>query len=346
MDGTWVTGPRKTEGPDTWLAPFYKTAGQFWTSRDVKDTKTFGYAYPETKSWNFKVKDAYQNDIKKQILNLYPLTSLGSMIAIFLAGDKKPETDLKARAKRLAQISTLEQPTALAALSLMRPTSADADPASSFAGLLPPVQQLPSVQIPAGRSLSALAKNNKYLEWLFNIKAEKHSLGGEYLVHVFLGPVPRDELTHLYTASPFHVGTFTPLGQSVDTGCGKCQRDQAARTEITGQIPLTIALVERYFAGMLDGFSENQVVEYLKQNLHWEVTDASGARRERERNVVDGLLVGVSSNEVTVPQSRHDLPQYSQEITLYPEITTKMDSQDGRAEGTGITAGNIFTSSN
>jgi tyrosinase len=342
-DGTWVTPPGEPEGLETPLAPFYKETGIFWKSSDVQETTAFGYAYPETKSWAFESQEDYRKDIKKQLLALYPSGSLGDMIAATNAGDEKPEVTLRKRAKRLAQIDAVDQPsTALTMLSLVRataPTATAGEP--SFASALPPVQ-IPSIEIPDGRSLTALAKNDRYLEWLFNIKAQKHALGGGYLVHVFLGPVPQEEATIRYSISPYHVGTFSPLGQPQGTGCGKCQRDQAAGTEVTGQIPLTIALAERYFEGTLDSLSEDDVIRYLQRNLHWEVVDREGRRLQSHRDAVDGLLVGVASNEVTLPQSKYDLPHYSPAITIYPEITTKRDGNNGRAEGTGITADNIF----
>ncbi|KAJ4267180.1 hypothetical protein NW762_003281 [Fusarium torreyae] len=73
-----------------------------------------------------------------------------------------------------------------------------------------------------------------------------------------------------------HVGTFFPFGQSEQTSYGKCQEDQAAGLEITGQIPLTIALGERCFAGQLSGLDETAVKEYLVEHLHWEVVDQHG----------------------------------------------------------------------
>ncbi|KAI3322315.1 common central domain of tyrosinase-domain-containing protein [Xylariaceae sp. AK1471] len=344
--GTWITRRGDPEGLETPLAPFYKEAGVFWKSSDIRETTTFGYAYPETKSWTFNSQEDYRKDIRKQLLALYPSGSLGDMILAAKAGNGKPETILRKRAKKLAQVEAVEQPsTALTMLSLVR-TASPAAPAAkpSFASVLPPVQ-VPNIEIPDGRSLTALVKNDTYLEWLFNIKAEKHALDGEYLVHVFLGRVPQEESTIRYAISPYHVGTFSPLGQPEGTGCGKCQRDQASRTEVTGQIPLTIALAERYFAGALDSFSEEDVIRYLKKDLHWEVVDREGRRLQSHRDAVDGLLVGVTSNEVTLPQSQYDLPRYSPDITIYPEITTKQEGHLGRAEGTGITASNIFGSS-
>jgi hypothetical protein len=52
----------------------------------------------------------------------------------------------------------------------------------------------------------------------------------------------------LWPFSPNHVGTFATLGQGDQTACAKCQQGQADRTQVTGQIPLTLALTERYLA--------------------------------------------------------------------------------------------------
>jgi tyrosinase len=115
-----------------------------------------------------------------------------------------------------------------------------------------------------------------------------------------------------------------------------------AGTEVTGQIPLTIALAERYFAGELDSLQEEDVIKYLQTNLHWEVVNEEGQRLQSHRDLVEGLLVGVVSNEVTLPENIYEVPRYSQEITIYPAITTKQDGSSGRAEGTGITEDNKY----
>lgn len=348
LGGTWVTSPSFDEGLNTPLAPFYKNSKDFWDSSGVRNTSVFGYAYPETKSWNFKSQKDYHDDLVRQINTLYQIGSVSSMIIASRAGDRRPETTLRKRAERLAQVEAVpESPTAVTMLSLIQATSqisASQVSETNLASALPPIE-VPSVEVPDNRSLSSLAKDNKYLEWLVNIKAQKHTLEGEYLVHIFLGPVQETESTILYSVSPYHVGTFSPLGQPEDTRCGKCQQDQAARTEITGQIPLTIALVERYFAGALSSLDENDVISYLQKNLHWEVVDRLGRRLEDHRDAVDGLLVGVVSNEVILPPNDYELPRYSQYITIYPEITTKQDGSHGRAEGTGVTEENMYFSS-
>ena len=350
LDGTWVTGKKGEEGPDTKLAPFYKDETNFWTSADVRSTHTFGYAYPETQRWNFKNTDEYRLDIGERLEKLYPASSIASIAMADKAGKKDGEAILRQRALRLSQITDVKKPdTALTALSLAKAISPPAPEeltGFSLAEALEPIT-IPDIQIPDDRAIAKLIKNDKYLEWLFNIKAQKHTLQGQYSAHVFLGRVPEDEPTVLYPVSPHHVGTFSPLGQPSETKCGKCQDDQNALTEVTGQIPLTIALAERYFAGLLPSLKEEDVISFLQEHLHWEVVDKDGRRLEKMRDAVDGLLVGVVSNEVTLPEREYELPIYSPNIKIYPEITTKEKSTEdeesqGRAEGTGITEENMF----
>ncbi|KAF4456902.1 tyrosinase precursor [Fusarium austroafricanum] len=339
--GSWVTAENTEEGLKTDLAPFYKDASHFWTSDDVRETVKFGYSYPETKSWAFNSTADYRKDIYKQLETIYPTGSLATMIAASNTGDQKPEEALRARAKKLARVTAIDEPnTAITALSLAKAVSPPASTSELIAAL--PSLEVPTVNIPEKRSLKNLVKDNSYLEWLVNIKAVKHTLRGEYLVHVFLGPVPEEESTCLYTVSPYHVGTFSPLGQNTETSCSKCKRDQVAGMEITGQIPLTIALAERYLADELESLSEPHVIEYLQRNLHWEVVDESGQRLQGQRSSVDGLLVGVVSNKVTLPGNENEFAQYSPDVTVYPEVTTKADNSGGRAEGTGITEDNKY----
>jgi tyrosinase len=116
--------------------------------------------------------------------------------------------------------------------------------------------------------LRDLAPKNTYLEWLVNVKALKHAINGALTVHVFLGPIEEDDVL-LWPASPNHVGTFATFGQGPDTRCGLCKEDQAERMQVTGQIPLTLALVERYLPGILPDIRVGTVVPYLTRELHW-----------------------------------------------------------------------------
>ncbi|EXL93239.1 hypothetical protein FOIG_13653 [Fusarium odoratissimum NRRL 54006] len=151
------------------------------------------------------------------------------MITASNAGDPKPEETLRTQAKKFARITAINEPTtAITALSITK-------------------------------AVSSLDDRPK----LVNIKAVKHALGGQYLIHIFLGPVPPKESTCLYAVSPNHVRTFSPLGQDTKTSCGKYKVNQAANMEVTGQVPLTIALTKRYFADELESLSEAHIIKYL-----------------------------------------------------------------------------------
>lgn len=90
-------------------------------------------------------------------------------------------------------------------------------------------------------------------------------------MHVFLGNFNRDDSISWNSASN-KVGSVNVLGDSLDTGCEKCQDDQENGLAVTGQVPLTLALVERYLAGFLDNLSVEAVIPYLQQNLHWRIS--------------------------------------------------------------------------
>jgi len=142
-------------------------------------------------------------------------------------------------------------------------------------------EQLPKLETLLDQSIGSdkpyikdLAKDNKYLEWLVNIKSQRHALDGQYSVHVFLNAVEEGDVS-LWPVSPHHVGTFTPFGQASGTGCENCKNQQAEHLEITGQIPLTVALIERYLAGIVQDISAETVVPYLTEHLHWRVESVS-----------------------------------------------------------------------
>ena len=115
-------------------------------------------------------------------------------------------------------------------------------------------------------------------------------------------------------------------------------------TEVTGQIPLTMALVERYLAGKLDGLEprQDQAIGYLQRELHWRVTDAAGTVIPREElGGHDQLLVVVASNEVTLPSTPYALPTYAPNVVAHEQIT--MNNGGSRGDGTGYTGGDIVS---
>jgi len=340
----WFTKRFATEDNNTPLLPFYENNTQvdqdkFWKSSQVHDTARFGYAYPETIDDTLGSSKESVEKIRVKLQEKYASASLANMALVTKAtesGVSKPDQILRQRAAKLTQIHDAKAPNTTKTALALNP-----DIPKELKSILPDVEADPieSIKIPKELSVVDLInKDNTYLEWLVNMKAEKHAFGGQYAVHVFVGDFPEDESPALYGTSPFHVGTFYPFGQGSDTSCGKCKDDQSDGLEITGQIPLTISLVERYFAGQISGLDVDAVEDYLVQYLHWEVVDQNGNRLKPEgkRDQLPGLLVGVISNKVTLPQNANEFPSYSEHVTVHPKITTRRDGT-GRAEGTGVT---------
>lgn len=223
----------------------------------VKRTEPFGYTYPETAGLKYPTTPADRTALMKVIGKIYE--PLPKLIRQSKEHKRNAGEDLLPRAQVAKEIAKKDVPATVAQLE-------------SLIEHLPDIESLLETSLEPGKPvLRDLAPENKYLEWITNIKAEKHALDGSYSVHVFLGD-PDETNVALWAASPSHVGTFAPLGQLSTTGCGKCQEDQRDHTEVTSQIPLTIALVERYLAGLIPDLSEKNVVPYLTEHLHWRVS--------------------------------------------------------------------------
>nr|XP_036576373.1 tyrosinase [Colletotrichum truncatum]KAF6783111.1 tyrosinase [Colletotrichum truncatum] len=312
--GNFVVKAGDPETINTPLAPFARavTNGnqEFWTSAGVRYTETFGYAYPETQKSKFPTP----RDVINELDRLYGRMATFANIMRSSPEDLQNSTEeLQHRAKNhikaeRGQFSTLAVTNQV------------------------PLANTNGVHLPEERDLKKLVgPDKKYLEWLVNIKAEKAELGGNYVVHVFLGN-PDDNAPLLYPTNHSHVGVFATFGQDENTACRNCQAGHAAGQEITGQIPITLALVERYLAGMVDSLSPEDVTPYLQENLHWRVTLTNGEVQDRQ--VLNNLLVSVVTNEVKVPDTPTDLPEYSPDVVVRPDCTTNRQGT-GRGHGTG-----------
>lgn len=226
----------------------------------MRRTELFGYAYPETLGLSYPLSKGARDALTKTVKETYP--SAAEAIAKSKREDPTAGAGLLPQAAILKQIHTQH-------------LKATTDELQKLASKLPEEDKLiEQFSGPTQPYLHKFAPDNTFLEWIVNIKAQRHALDGQYSVHVFLDAV-EDTNVALWPLSPHHVGTFAPLGQASGTGCTKCQVDQADNREVTGQIPLTLALMERYLAGLVDDLSVEKVAPYLTKNLHWRVVKVS-----------------------------------------------------------------------
>ncbi|KAK1721332.1 uncharacterized protein BDZ83DRAFT_704785 [Colletotrichum acutatum] len=282
---TIVRDARMDEDANTSLPPFAHTIDGdgnqiFWTSVEVKDTKSFGYIYPETRSV-FATREAVINEVDRIY---YKRASFANILR-----SQPPD------------IETLKALRDRAKAHLTTP------------GIVAP-------ELPTGRDLPKLAVGDKYLEWLVNIRADKSELDGNYIVNVFIGDPSDSTPPLLYMKDRAHVGSFATFGQAEESPCENCKKGRAENHRITGQIPLTIALVERYLAGLVDSLTPEHVIAFLKDKIRWRITLPSG--EEKSPQEFENLLICVVSNEVTFDgKDSKAVPVYADEVTAYPEIT-------------------------
>lgn len=333
---------------DTPLAPFWdKSGGKFWTSAEIKDTTTFGYAYPETQQWQYPDYPTYQAAIRRAVTALYGTNVFANFVANVEGRRKEhsvavrslvaaPERTKDDDAAAAEANGAATQPSAAAAADENDRAAAAGGPApfisTSIAGILP-TARVPADAGPIPAPLRHLAPANKYTDWIVNVRAQKHGLGQPFRVVVFLGPFDEadpagwdTEFNCVGRVSVLARGGETTTTTTTETGtantqCAKCRADAADELMVSGTVPLTSALLQDILEdddSPLASLRPDEVVPYLRENLAWKVTLFDG--QERDAAAVPGLKVSVASTEVTIGEE-DGLPDYSDEYTIHPEAT-------------------------
>ena len=186
---------RQEENIDTKLYPFRPNTGSWYTSNDVKRTEPFGYTYPETANLAYPPSEDAKEKLRDRLDEEYP--SPAKLIRQSKLHSKTAGLELLPRAHILGQIEAKEIP-------------ATVDNLESIVQALPKREELLEISLqPSKPVLRDLAPDNKYLEWLTNIQAQKHTLDGAFTIHLFLGPTDQEN-TALWPTAPHHVGTISP----------------------------------------------------------------------------------------------------------------------------------------
>ncbi|KAK4167136.1 hypothetical protein QBC43DRAFT_8498 [Cladorrhinum sp. PSN259] len=294
------------QSKDTPLTPFWdKSATEFWTSDQIRDSAaSFGYAYPETQKWKYTDTGAYQASIRQAVTALYGTNVFANFV----------QANLQNRAQ--------EHSAAIKSIAAPAPPPSTSSNVRSDSGekQKPPIITISNPSSTAGAipdSLKHLAPNNKYTEWLVNIRAQKHGLGEAFRIQVFLGDI--DESNPDSWDTEFNaVGRVSVLGRSRETQCAKCHADAASELMVSGTVPLTSALLQDIVAGEVGSLKPEDVVPHLTKNLKWKVRLFESGE-EKDCTEVPGLKVSVVSTEVTIGEN--GLPDYSGVYVVYPEIT-------------------------
>ncbi|PBP18012.1 tyrosinase precursor [Diplocarpon rosae] len=357
------------ETDTTPLAPFADASGtKYWNSLGVRSTQTFNYVYPETQRWKFGSDVEYRNSVLDSVQQLYgDLSSQFVEATRARSDDKSDSTAVNVTAtsvtspKTTATEGTIEDNSAGTQKPAIKTTPASG--AESSAGLHPlskitatvnklkqelSSDSMPKISPTRGLDLGseidkanptpAVPQKLSYTQYIVNIKTPKHILSRSYRIHVFLGEFLPE--TRTWNTQDALVGTVVVFGKNIEaaneneTGCGKCKTDAERQCVVTGTVPLTSQIVSEVKRGNCPSMDKADVIQYLKEALHWRVCLADGTEKPRED--VPGLTVSVVSTEVTIPAGGRR-PVYSGVYELHPEVTAGRPAGYGEAP-TGSTA--------
>jgi len=110
--------------------------------------------------------------------------------------------------------------------------------------------------------------------------------GRPFSITFFLGDVP-DHSAYDFADDPTAISRVYNFSSKVEnrgvdaSGCGNCQKQKDGGALFSGQVILTDYLIERIeqaesVRGLtLSSLEPEEVVPYLKANLHWRITDVS-----------------------------------------------------------------------
>ena len=119
------------------------------------------------------------------------------------------------------------------------------------------------------------------------IHQPRFALGGySYIIRIFLGDVPEGP-PYYFEDTPTEVGFVYNFSSPVTgrgtgpEGCENCKTQEATGALSSGQVILTDYLAEniakqRQLRGApLTSLARDEVIAYLKRNLHWRISDVS-----------------------------------------------------------------------
>ncbi|KAK4251830.1 hypothetical protein C7999DRAFT_27509 [Corynascus novoguineensis] len=270
----------------TALTPFFlDDNGTFWTSDSVRDHTKFGYLYtellqgPVTTSSNNNLLVATQTrTIKRTINRMY-----GSFNPASLFLEK-----LRAQGAQGGGTGSFQ-------------TSREA--------------KTPHHTLIESRIFAAGGNGNRYHEWIANVRAEPSknraaTSSGDGVrvssISFFLGDISPERLSEEACVGTMGVFTAARLSPQQET------TSRVHEVTVTGNVPLTAALVKKITDGELAGLTPQHVVPYLKRNLKMVVRGVRGELVmdiEDEERCVDGMAVQIVSLVTEAPWSDEELPR-------------------------------------
>lgn len=169
-------------------------------------------------------------------------------------------------------------------------------------------------------------KDDAITQWNVTYTVDKFCLDGSFTIDFFIGDFNPEQGSwvldgHLAGQS----SVFASDRRTVEEGgCESCAVQEGEGLVYGDTVGLTEALLVYVASGeVVHGFGVRslrgeEVVPFLRRNLHWRVVNATGEDVPRE--VVRSLKIGVFSEQVHLPKEVTDLPRFEGR-RLHYEIT-------------------------
>ncbi|GKT48364.1 tyrosinase [Colletotrichum spaethianum] len=263
MEHSFTMPPGYVQDMFTELKPFYSDVnGTFWNSAMARDTLAFGYSYAETNSspGNDPAEDRAR--LIETINRLY-----GSSSPSGFAQKRRRSATMRDRGT----------------LGRVRKGTVSSSHVMDFSHDPDFVAKV-------------VAEDNIYTEWVANVRVLNGALDGSFVVHFFLGEVPKD--TDSWMTAPNLVGSM-PVFAMKNMGSGN---------HASGTVPLTSALMHLVSAGVISGLDPEQTGPYLEEYLQVRVVREDGT--EKSVNTIDSLHVQVASSQVRAARNQWELPSW------------------------------------
>ncbi|MDX6610716.1 MAG: tyrosinase [Solirubrobacterales bacterium] len=154
-------------------------------------------------------------------------------------------------------------------------------------------------------------------EWQAVSRIERHAIDGSFMIHFYLGDVPRDPLNFVIPSpgtTSTYVGSNATFASKV-ADCPQCEHQRDVNHLVTGATSLTRAL-------LYDGVNVNddeEVQADLKDRLHWRVQKANG--EEVPLDSIPSLMVAVTSTPTTVAMDDGIPEWHHNQSMIYPGVT-------------------------
>ncbi|RBQ80962.1 hypothetical protein FVER14953_10660 [Fusarium verticillioides] len=272
------------------LTPFRKSVSEnkektYWTSNLSRETKTFGYTYPDT------ARGQTGDTIRKEFREKYEWSRRTTVKPVF----GTPPDDM--------------QPIQVGDAQVFQYTS------DTSSGDLLKNPGVPFHEMQQQTVMAAMSSNTQYADdWYIDVVVERMLANGTYTIYYIIGDV-QGQTGEEWSTLPGFAGLSHILAAPTNV-CDNCANQGEQGQLVTSTTAMTSLLLDYVQIGKLNSMGEDDVKKFLIDNLKWRVQTISGEvlnPRDMDRDHTFNL--SISRKRTPVPRSAGDV-QYD----TYPEV--------------------------